>query len=284
MIEISCQKRLSPHFTLDVDFTIKKGEFVSFYGKSGSGKTTLLRFIAGFLRADKGYIKNDKITYCDNQIFIQPQKRNIGYLFQDYALFPNMNVMKNLLFANNDKDLASKLLNLVELDEYKNASINKLSGGQKQRIALARALMRRPEILLLDEPLSALDNEIRDKLQNYLIKIHADFGITTILVSHDVSEIYKLANFVYELKHGKIINQGTPSKIFLKSSGSQKFNFYARILEIQKRDSIFVVIVDTINQISQIALSPNEAKNLKVGEEVLVSAKAFKISVKRIDS
>lgn len=284
MIEISCQKTLSPHFTLDVDFTIKKGEFVSFYGKSGSGKTTLLRLIAGFLRADKGYIKNDKITYCDNRIFIQPQKRNIGYLFQDYALFPNMNVMKNLLFANNDKDLASKLLNLVELDEYKNASINKLSGGQKQRIALARALMRRPEILLLDEPLSALDNEIRDKLQNYLIKIHADFGITTILVSHDVSEIYKLANFVYELKHGKIINQGTPSKIFLKSSGSQKFNFYARILEIQKRDSIFVIIVDTINQISQIALSPSEAKNLKVGEEVLVSAKAFKISVKRIDS
>lgn len=282
MIEISCKKTLSPSFTLDAHLNIKKGDFVAFHGKSGSGKTTLLRILAGFLKADSGYIKNANIAFFDDYKFLAPQNRNIGYLFQDYALFPNMNVMKNLLFANNDKKLASELLSLVELEEHEHSSVAKLSGGQKQRVALARALMRRPDILLLDEPLSALDNEIRAKLQDYLIKIHESFGMTTILVSHDVSEIYKLAKVVYELNDGKIINQGTPSQIFLKHSGSQKFSFHAKILEIQKRDALYVAIVEVANQISEIALSHAEATNLEVGCEVLLSAKAFKISIKRI--
>ncbi|QDS03968.1 ABC transporter ATP-binding protein [Campylobacter fetus] len=282
MIDISCQKSLSDSFHLDVNFQIKKGDFVAFYGKSGSGKTTILRIIAGFLKPDNGYIKNGSLVYCDKNYYLEPQKRNIGYLFQDYALFPNMSVIKNLLFANNDKKLANELLNLAGLDEHKNSSINALSGGQKQRVALARALMRKPDILLLDEPLSALDNEIRQKLQDYLLKIHENFGMTIILVSHDVGEIYKLANVVYELNNGKMINIGMPSEIFLKPSGSQKFSFHAKILEIQKRDTIYVVIAECANQISEVVLTKNEVLNLKTGDIVTLSAKAFKISVKGI--
>jgi len=116
----------------------------------------------------------------DEKTNLAPQKRNIGFLFQDYALFENMNVFKNLLFANNDENLANKLLEICELKSLKNAKIGELSGGQKQRVALARAVMRKPEILLLDEPLSALDNAMREKLQDYLLALHDEFKMSVI--------------------------------------------------------------------------------------------------------
>ncbi|PPB57339.1 ABC transporter ATP-binding protein [Campylobacter hyointestinalis] len=282
MIKISCKKKLNDLFTIDADLEIKSGDFVALHGKSGSGKTTLLRLLAGFLKPDSGEIKKDSIYYASKTVFMPPQKRNIGYLFQDYALFPNMNVLKNLLFANNDKDLANELLELVGLQAHKNDHVNSLSGGQKQRVALARALMRKPDILLLDEPLSALDNAIRQKLQDYLLVIHNKFKMTTILVSHDVSEIYKLANIVYELEDGKIARSGTPAEIFLKSSGSQKFSFHAKILDIQKRDTVYVAIVEIAGQISEIVLTKNELEGLNIGGYALACAKAFKISLKAI--
>lgn len=281
MIKIDCKKKLSDNFTLDAQVEIPSGKFVSLYGRSGSGKTTLLRLVAGFIKADSGSIKNGETTYFSDKYFLPPQKRDIGFLFQDYALFPNMTVFKNLLFAKKDKALASRLLELVELGEYKNANVTDLSGGQKQRVALARALMRQPKILLLDEPLSALDAQIRAKLQNYLLKIHIEFKMSIILVSHDIGEIYKLSQIVYEMKDGKIVNHGSPNDIFLKTSGSNKFSFLGKILEIQKRDTIFVAIVSMGNQISEIALSPQEAASLSENDKVVISAKAFGLSLTR---
>ena len=284
MIELNCIKSLNGangKFYLDVNLNVKKGEFVALYGKSGSGKTTLLRLIAGFETPDSGMIKAGGRTLFDGKNFTPPQSRNIGFLFQDYALFPNMNVMKNLLFANNDVNLARKLLNLVEMSSLENAAISQLSGGQKQRAALARALMRKPEILLLDEPLSALDNAMREKLQDYLAKVHAEFGMTTILVSHDVAEIYKLASKVFVLDGGKITQEGGPGEIFLRHRGSQKFSLPAKILEISKRDAIYVAVVSVGQQLCEVALSTTEAANLKDGDEAAISAKAFGLNLRK---
>ena len=194
MIKFHCQKSFQ-NFYLDAKFEIADGEFIALYGKSGSGKSTILRLLAGFERPDSGEIFSEEQIYYNKSTFLPPQKRNIGYLFQDYALFPNMSVIQNLLFAKNDPKFAKELLELFELSQFYNANPNTLSGGQKQRIALARCLMRRPKLLLLDEPLSALDNAMRTKLQEYLIQIHKKYGMSIILVSHDKYEIYSEYNF-----------------------------------------------------------------------------------------
>lgn len=287
MIELNCTKSLNGangKFDLDVNLNVKNGEFVALYGKSGSGKTTLLRLIAGFETPDSGTIKAGGRTLFDGNNFTPPQSRNIGFLFQDYALFPNMNVIKNLLFANDDVNLARKLLGLVEMSSLENAAISQLSGGQKQRAALARALMRKPEILLLDEPLSALDNAMRKKLQDYLAKVHAEFDMTTILVSHDVAEIYKLASKVFVLEGGKIAQEGSSGEIFLRHNGSQKFSLPAKILEISKRDAIYVAVVSVGQQLCEVALSAAEAANLKAGDEAVINAKAFGLNLQKSGS
>ncbi|MCI6988863.1 MAG: ABC transporter ATP-binding protein [Campylobacter sp.] len=281
MIEINCQKKLSDHFSLDANLKIQKGDFVCLYGKSGSGKTTLLGIIAGFIKPDSGCIKFNSKTLFDDRIFIPPQKREVSYLFQDYALFENMSVLGNLLFAKKDRVLAEKLLDLVELKELKNSNVTKLSGGQKQRVALARALMRSPEILLLDEPLSALDSVLRTKLQEFLLKIHSEFGMTIVLVSHDASEIYRLANLVYKMENGQITGVGTPSEILLKTSGSRKLSFSARVESIQITPTVAIVVASIGSSLCEVVLSPNEASGVKVGDMVNLSTKAFGINLEK---
>ena len=151
-----------------------------------------------------------------------------------------MTIEQNLLFVNKDKELANKLLSMCELNSMSDRLPSHLSGGQKQRVALCRAMMRKPKLLLLDEPLSALDVDMRAKLQDELQNIHNQFGTTTILVSHDPSEIYKLSNRVIVLNQGKIIDDGTPQKILLHTKGSQKFSLRGEILDILKADIIYI--------------------------------------------
>ncbi|MBF7068316.1 sulfate/molybdate ABC transporter ATP-binding protein [Campylobacter volucris] len=268
-------------FKLQAKFEIQQGEFLAIFGKSGSGKTTLLRVIAGFEKA-LGFCEFNNEIFFNQKQFLSIQKRNIGFLFQDYALFENMNVEQNLLFAKNDQKFANELLELLNLNSHRKNHILELSGGQKQRVALARALMRKPKLLLLDEPFSALDNEIKLNLHDYLLNIHKIYNITTILITHDVSEIYKLANKVIILDQGQIIKQGNPSEVFLKTQGSQKFAIKARILKLQPQDSIIVVILSIGSQITQIALSPLETQNLKENDEVIISQKAFGLNLIKI--
>ena len=277
MIELDISKTLhgaEGAMRLHVTLTIKEGEFVALGGKSGSGKTTLLRILAGLEEA-KGSIKVGERAWLENGKSLPVQKREIGFVFQDYALFENMSVEKNLLFVNNDKILAEKLLELTELYELKNRYPNSLSGGQKQRVSICRALMKRPKILLLDEPLSALDAEMRTKLQNELLLLHKEFGTTTIMVSHDPSEIYHLANRVIILKNGKITNDGSPKDVLLKTQGSQKFSFEGELLEIKKVDVIYVAVVAIGQQLVEVVVSSEEARNLQIGNSVHVSTKAF---------
>ena len=277
MINIDISKKLhgsSGEMNLNINLDIKEGDFVALSGKSGSGKTTLLRILAGLEEA-QGRIKVANELWLDGKRSSAPQKRKIGYVFQDYALFPNMSVEENLLFVNKDKVLADHLLEMTELSELKNRLPNTLSGGQQQRVSVCRAMMNRPKLLLMDEPLSALDPTMRTKLQNEILTLHKEFGTTTIMVSHDPSEIYRLASRVLVLDLGKIINDGKPKEVLLKTQGSQKFSFEGELLDITKVDVIYVAIVSIGQQLVEVVVSSDEAKNLKIGQTVTVSTKAF---------
>jgi molybdate transport system ATP-binding protein len=202
-------------FNLDVDLRADKGEFIAISGPSGAGKTTLLRLIAGLAKPKTGRISVAGVTWCDTSARrnIATRKRSIGFVFQDYALFPNMTVRRNLDYAlgrNTDQRRALQLLEMVGLENLQHAYPSRLSGGQKQRLALIRALARRPAVLLLDEPLSALDPLMRKRLQDELKSMHTTFETTTFLVSHDVPEILSLADRVIRLEDGRIQFDGTP--------------------------------------------------------------------------
>lgn len=166
--------------------------------------------------------------------------------------------------------------------ELKNRYPSSLSGGQKQRVSLCRALMKRPKILLMDEPLSALDPHMRLKLQDEILTLHKEFETTTIMVSHDPSEMYKLASRVLVLKDGKIIDDGLPKDILLKTQGSQKFSFEGVLLDIIKVDVINIAIVAIGQQIVEVVISNIEAQDLIIGEKVNVSTKAFSPTIKKI--
>jgi len=219
MIKAILQKKLigaEGIFNLDVSIEINSNDFIIIFGKSGSGKTTILRILAGLTEADNAYINVNGLVWNDKKFKYPTRKRKIGFVFQDYALFPNMTVRKNLEFALDDKknlSFVDEMLEIVDLTGLENRKPANLSGGQKQRVALARALIRKPDILLLDEPLSALDFEIRNKLQDKLQEIHQKFNITTIMVTHDLNEVFKLSDKVLILDKGKIINHGKASDV-----------------------------------------------------------------------
>ena len=277
MIKIDISKKLhgaNGEMDLKINLEIKQGEFVALAGLSGSGKTTLLRILAG-LEDAKGTLEIDNNIWLNEKFCLASQKREIGFVFQDYALFPNFSVLDNLLYVNKDKELANHLLKMTELEELKNRFPQTLSGGQKQRVSLCRTLMNRPKILLMDEPLSALDSNMRTKLQNEILTLHKEFNTTTIMVSHDPSEIYRLANRVVILNFGGIINDGTPKDILLKTKGSQKFSFEGELLDIVKVDVIHIAIVSIGQQLVEVVVSKEEVKNLKIGQKVSLSTKAF---------
>ena len=259
MIKLDIQKPLQGargEMLLDVNLQIKKGEFVLLTGQSGSGKTTLLRILAGLEKA-KGTIKVDDNIWQDDKHFLPPQKRKIGFVFQHYALFPHLSVLENLLFIADDKDLAQNLLDKVELTSLQHQRPHELSGGQQQRIALARALMHRPKILLLDEPLSALDSDLRLKLQDDITSLHQEFGMTTIMISHHLSEIYRLAHRVIMIKEGKVIQDGSPKTLYLNTKKVLK----AQVIEVLE-ESLIVSIGDRLLRIDR------ERRDIKVGMSI----------------
>ena len=216
MLSINIHKALhgsQGQMSLDVKLDIKQGELVVLMGESGSGKTTLLRILAGLEKAEGSVVVEGNVW--DN---VAPQKRQIGFVFQDYALFENMSVEENLLFVNNDKFLAQKLLALTELTTLALRNVKSLSGGQKQRVSLCRAMMNKPRLLLMDEPLSALDVKMRELLQHEIAKLHKAFGTTTIMVSHNAESSYALADRVLVLEQGQIIKDGSKDEVLQKST------------------------------------------------------------------
>ena len=274
---------------LSMNFNIREGQFITLFGESGAGKTSVLRMIAGLMQPDEGVISvHDQIWYdSEKKINLSPQKRNIGVVFQDYALFPNMTVRENLQFAlqkGQNHKVINELIEIVELGSLESRSPLTLSGGQKQRVAIARAIVQRPKILLLDEPLSALDAKIRIKLQDYLLDLHRSFGLTTILISHDVSEIFKLSDDVIKMKQGSIIKQGSPTDVFINQEISGKFKFAGEVLHIEKQEVIYVITVMIQSTIVKVVAQESEVTDLHIGDRVMVASKAFNPIIYRIDA
>lgn len=266
---------------LDIDTQIEEGSFVAISGVSGSGKTSLLRLITGLEKPKEGYIQINGETWLDtnNKINLTPQKRRVGYVFQKYTLFPNMTVRQNLNYAlekHQSSNIIEELIEQMGLSNLVNEYPYKLSGGQQQRVALARALVRKPKILLLDEPLSALDEAMRSILQDYLLKIHQTYNLTTLLVSHDMGEIFKMANQVLVLSKGKIVQLGTPESIFLNNRISGKYKVSGEVLQIVPSDIVYVVKVKLGNNIVRVIASEEEVKEMRVGERVMLVSNAFK--------
>ncbi|EAH8098733.1 sulfate/molybdate ABC transporter ATP-binding protein [Campylobacter coli] len=266
---------------LELNTCLKANEITAIFGESGAGKTTLLKIIAGIIKPEFGRIEVEDELWLDTQknINLSIQKRKIGFVFQDYALFPNMSVKENISYAATSKQKAEELLSLMNLENLAKIYPKNLSGGQAQRVALARALAREPQILLLDEPLSALDFKMRSFLQDELVKILQHFKITTLLVSHDLAEIYKLSHRILELSDGKIIKDARTNEFFTSSNLSAKLRLSATLLEMKKSD-ILVIFTLLLNQdIVKITLSEEEFlksyKDVKIGDTLLLSIKAF---------
>lgn len=215
------KKGKEPSFTVDVNFEAGN-ELVVLFGQSGSGKTTTLRCIAGLEKPNGGKIKvNEKVYFdCHKRIELPPQQRSLGYVFQNYALFPHMDVKKNITYGLNgwkeeEKEKRMKeMLQLLHIEGLEDHYPAQLSGGQKQRVALARALASKPDILLLDEPFSALDMVVRMKLREKIIKIQKDLDIPVLFITHNRVEAFTLADKIVILHEGKVQQAGTPEEVF----------------------------------------------------------------------
>ena len=202
----------------NIDLEIKAGEFFSILGPSGCGKTTLLRILAGFIEPDSGvvYLGDKDITN------LPPNLRSTNTIFQKYALFPHLTVYENIAFPLRMKKMDSdyidievkKMLKMIELEEHASKKPNQLSGGQQQRVSIARALVNKPEVLLLDEPLSALDAKLRQNLLIELDNIHEEVGITFIFITHDQQEALSISDRIAIMNKGKVLQVGTPAEVY----------------------------------------------------------------------
>lgn len=224
----------------DVSLDIKNGEIVSILGPSGSGKTTLLNLILGITDINSG-----KIIYDGEDITHVPmEKRGFNIVFQDYALFPNLSAHENIVYGlRNNPNISTQeevdeFIRLLGLEKHINKKIDQLSGGQKQRVALARTMVMKPKILLLDEPLSALDGVIKESIKSKIKEIATEFNLTTIIVTHDPEEALTLSDRVLIINDGKISQYGRPSEIINQPNNDFVQNFILNQLEI-KRNNIY---------------------------------------------
>jgi iron(III) transport system ATP-binding protein len=203
--------------------SVEKGSIVTLLGPSGCGKTTLLRLIAGFEKAQSGSIRILGKTVSSPTTWIPPEKRGIGMVFQDYALFPHLKVYDNVGFGYKEKDKKKRIqevLDLVGLSGYEKRYIHELSGGQQQRVALARALAKRPSVILLDEPFSHLDADLRMTMRSEMKRIIKDSQSTAIFVSHDQKDAFSISDAIAVMKDGKIVQVGTTKEIYQKPTKS----------------------------------------------------------------
>jgi len=271
---------------LDAQFTINKGEMVALYGPSGSGKSTILRIIAGLTKPSSGKItlENSLLSCTETRLFQKPQDRPIGFMFQDYALFPNMTLRENIEFAQPKRNIneLDYLLELFDLGALQHHKPLQLSGGQRQRLALARTLAKKPQLLLLDEPLSAVDPTIRHRLQDELLTLQKSQAITTLLVTHDLPEVFRLAQRVLILESGKIQKSGSPFDVFGDARISGKVQLMAEVVAVETEDVIVILTVLAGNTPMKVAVCKDET-TYQPGDKVLVVSKAFNPIVRKIE-
>lgn len=273
-------------FNLDVDFEIPSGKITVIFGPSGSGKSTLLRLLAGLEGDESGIIKINGDYWFDSMrgINLSPQQRSIGYLFQELALFPHLVVKSNISYCLDGKDNheVEALIKTMELEGFQDRYPNELSGGQRQRVALARALMRKPNLLMLDEPFSALDGSVKKKLYTEIIELHKKLGFTAILVTHDLAEAYRLAEYVVTMKSGKIEKMGTPEEVFLGKGLSTRIQISAKVITMESDEIHTLLSVEENGRTFNVFIGNDEASSISPGDEVIVAAKASEALVFKV--
>ncbi|AFM06252.1 ABC-type spermidine/putrescine transport system, ATPase component [Bernardetia litoralis DSM 6794] len=243
----------------DISFSLQKGETLALLGESGSGKTTLLRMIAGLEKASEGSITlQNKLVFNNKEsIFIKPEKRNVGLFFQHYALFPHLSVFENIAYGldsklynkSKKKERVAEMLSLVELPNYENRFTHELSGGQQQRIALARALAPKPELLLLDEPFSNLDEQLKGEVRQQIKAILEKTETTTILVTHDLQDALSLADNLAVMRNGKIEQLDSPQKLYKNPCTKYVATLFGEIQQISETEFTrpeWIEIIDNI--------------------------------------
>ena len=237
----------------NISLDIGEGEIVSILGPSGCGKTTLLNLILGIVDADSGRI----IFNGEDLTDVPMEKRGFNIVFQDYALFPNLNVYQNITYGlRNKPEISSKeeveeLIRLLGLEEHLNKQIGQLSGGQKQRVALARTMVMKPKILLLDEPLSALDGVIKESIKDRIKTIAKEYNLTTIIVTHDPEEALTLSDRVMIINDGEIAQFGRPEEIIERPENNFVKKFILNQLEI-KRNNIYTLFAGQLQAQAQV--------------------------------
>lgn len=291
MAEISLElKNIKKSFTAgeavlhDLSLVIHKGEFLTFLGSSGCGKTTTLRIIAGLEQPDGGSVWLDGREVTEEQ----PNKRDVNTVFQNYALFPHMSVAENIGYGlklkktpkNEIKKRVEQMLELVQLSGYEKRKPSELSGGQRQRVAIARALVNNPKVLLLDEPLGALDLQLRRTMQMELKHLQKKLGITFVYITHDQEEAINMSDRIAVMRDGKIEQIGTPDEIYHHPKTSYVATFvgnanilHAVVKEIYENGALLQIGADTI------LAEVSEKERLTVGENVTLAVRSEKIEL-----
>ena len=263
------------HVLKNINFEIEKGKFYTLLGPSGCGKTTIVRIIAGFTD-----VSNGKVTLNGADVTnLPPNKRKVNTVFQDYALFPHMNVFENIAFGlrlkktpeNIIKEKVADALKMVQLSGYENREISQMSGGQQQRVAIARALVNEPEVLLLDEPLSALDLKLRTDMQYELRELQQRLGITFIFVTHDQEEALAMSDEIFVMSKGEIVQSGTPVDIYDEPINRFVADFIgeSNIVDGVMKEDYLVEFVGKEFECADAGMRPNEKVEIVIRPEDL---------------
>ena len=263
------------HVLKNINFEIEKGKFYTLLGPSGCGKTTILRIIAGFTD-----VSNGKVTLNGQDVTnLPPNKRKVNTVFQDYALFPHMNVFENIAFGlrlkktpeNIIKEKVADALKMVQLSGYENREISQMSGGQQQRVAIARALVNEPEVLLLDEPLSALDLKLRTDMQYELRELQQRLGITFIFVTHDQEEALAMSDEIFVMSKGEVVQSGTPVDIYDEPINRFVADFIgeSNIVDGVMKEDYLVEFVGKEFECADAGMRPNEKVEIVIRPEDL---------------
>ena len=272
----------------NINLNISKSEFFGLLGASGSGKTTLLRILGGFEKPDSGKIFLDDIDITK----LEPFERPLNYMFQSYALFPHLNVYKNLEFGIKDQfnnldieDKVNKISKLLSIENLLSRRILQLSGGEQQRVALGRCLIKEPKLLLLDEPLAALDKKLRSKTQLELTTLQKKLGITFVFVTHDQEEAMSLSDKMAIMKDGRIIEHSDPETIYENPKSEYTANFVgiANILKISKKNNLYfsdelqipISMKENIDNNFKILIRPEKIKITSLPNDIINSPNSF---------
>ena len=255
-----------------LNFSVDKGEIISFIGESGSGKTTFLRCLAGLEEITSGKIELNGKILNDSNTLIQSHKRKIGFVFQDYPLFPHLNVTENIIL-NLEKKYRSSLENILDLTNLnllKKRYPHELSGGEQQRVAIARAIIREPDLLLLDEPFSNLDSAIKSQIKSEIKRIVKDLNITTILVTHDIKDSLEISDRILIFKAGVLQQYDTPSDVYCKPANCYCAEMLGKLNPIVENHKNLFIRPESVNIVQNSDHEGTVVKSIFSGKEFLL--------------